>query len=170
VDNLARELGVDPIVFRRAMAWQKGSKTPLGQPVGPCGLAEALDRAARLVQTWRRDLPRGQGIGMAAAFWSTSTGAGGEAELHLTEKELVIRQGEREIGTGSVVRGLVAVAERVLGLPSRAIRVEYRSTADAPFDSGVFGSRTLGALGQAVGWRRCRCKRCCRPGSRPSPG
>jgi CO/xanthine dehydrogenase Mo-binding subunit len=48
------------------------------------------------------------------------------------------------------VAGLAVVAGRVLGLPMSAIHVEYGDTATAPFDAGVFGSRTLGALGQAV--------------------
>ncbi|MCI4361471.1 MAG: molybdopterin-dependent oxidoreductase, partial [Thermoplasmata archaeon] len=65
--------------------------------------------------------------------------------------ELVIEQVEREIGSGSVIRGLSAVAERVLGIPSGVVRVVSLSTASAPFDSGVFGSRTVGALGRAVG-------------------
>jgi len=49
-----------------------------------------------------------------------------------------------------VVRGLVAVAERYFGLPEDRIRVVDSPTSTAPYDSGVFGSRTVGALGRAI--------------------
>ncbi len=150
IDGLARRLGVDPIEFRKLHAWREGDRTAYDQPVGPFGLEAGLEAAARTAGVWRTGLPPGHGIGVACGFWSTATGAGGEARLRLRPNGLTILQGEREIGNGSVIRGLAAVAERVLGLPDDAIRVEYGDTATAPFDSGVFGSRTLGALGQAV--------------------
>lgn len=150
-DAIARRLDVDPVAFRLQHAWSEGSTTPLGQPVRPTGLREGLERARRLREEWRRSAPAGHGFGVACGFWSTGTGAGGEARLRLTPKGLTIVEGEREIGSGSVVGGLVEVAARVTGLPTRAIDIEYRSTADAPYDTGVFGSRTVGALGRAVG-------------------
>ena len=150
IDGLARRLGVDPIEFRKLHAWREGDRTAYDQPVGPIGLEAGLEAAARTAGEWRAGLPSGHGIGVAAGFWSTGVGAGGEARLWLRPDGLTILEGEREIGNGSVVQGLALVAERVLGLPVEAIRVEYGDTATAPFDSGVFGSRTLGALGHAV--------------------
>jgi CO/xanthine dehydrogenase Mo-binding subunit len=150
IDGLARRLGVDPIEFRKMHAWREGDRTPYDQPVGPFGLEEGLEAAARTAGAWRTGLPPGHGIGVACGFWSTSVGAGGEARLRLQPDGLSILQGEREIGNGSVIQGLAVVAQKVLGLPASAIRIEYGDTATAPFDAGVFGSRTLGALGQAV--------------------
>ena len=150
IDGLARRLGVDPIEFRLLHAWRAGDRTAYDQPVGPFGLEAGLEAAARTAGVWRAGLPPGHGIGVACGFWSTGVGAGGEARLLLQPDGLVILEGEREIGNGSVVQGLAAVASQVLGLPTTSIRVQYGDTATAPFDSGVFGSRTLGALGQAV--------------------
>ncbi|MCI4332200.1 MAG: xanthine dehydrogenase family protein molybdopterin-binding subunit [Thermoplasmata archaeon] len=150
MDGLSRRLGVDPVEFRLRHVWREGDRTALYQPVGPFGAAAGLERAHAKVAEWRRNLPAGTGIGVGIGFWSTSTGAGGEVRLHLTANELVIEQAEHEIGSGSVVRGLVAVAERYFGLPTDRIRVVSTSTATAPFDSGVFGSRTVAALGRAV--------------------
>ena len=150
MDHLAARLGVDSAEFRRAHAWREGDETALGQRVGPFGLARCLELAGERARAWRsRHLPN-HGIGVGAGFWSTAATAGGEARLLLSPDGLVIVQGEWEIGSGSVIRGLPAVAERVLGLPSSRIRVESLDTAHAPFDSGVWGSRTVGALGQAV--------------------
>jgi CO/xanthine dehydrogenase Mo-binding subunit len=150
LDGLARRLGVDPVEFRRRHVWQEGDRTAFLQPVGPFGLTAGLDAAAKTLREWRRQLPAGHGLGVGCGFWSTNAGAGGEAELVLRPAGLSIVQGEREIGNGSISRGLVAVAERTLGLPAAAIHVEYADTSRAPFDSGVFGSRTVAALGQAV--------------------
>jgi len=150
LDSLARRIGQDPLEFRQRHAWREGDTTMFGQRVGPLGLQEGLARAAATRDRWRRDARPGVGIGVGAGFWSTSTGAGGEARLVLEPTRLRIEEGEREIGSGSVVRGLVAVAERTLGLPPERIAIDYRTTRDAPYDAGVFGSRTVGALGQAV--------------------
>lgn len=150
IDGIARRLGVDPLEFRLQNAWREGDQTPLGQTVGPFGLVACLERARATINAWRQDSPSGNGIAAGVGFWSTFTAAGGEATVFLTPQGLIIEQGEREIGSGSVIRGLVAVVERVTGLPSEAIRVESADTAHAPFDSGVYGSRTVGALGRAV--------------------
>jgi CO/xanthine dehydrogenase Mo-binding subunit len=149
-DHLAARLGVDPVAFRRSHIWKEGDVTHLGQKVGAFGLDACLERAGTLARTWRKDAPPHTGVAVGVGFWSTVTGAGGEARLLLSPTELTIVEGEREIGSGSVVRGIVAVAEAVLGISRDRVRVEYQDTRTAPFDSGVFGSRTVGALGQAV--------------------
>ncbi|MCI4320038.1 MAG: xanthine dehydrogenase family protein molybdopterin-binding subunit [Thermoplasmata archaeon] len=150
VDGIARTLGVDPIDFRLAHVWREGSTTHLGQSVGPFGGAEALRRAALLVARWRKELDPHQGIGVGVGYWSTGTSAGGEAILRVTADDVSVLQVEHEIGNGSVVVGLAEVAERSLGLPSGTVRVLAGDTASAPYDSGVFGSRTVAALGRAV--------------------
>ncbi len=152
LDSLARRMGVDPIEFRKAHIWTPGEINPFGQEVGPFAAAEALDRAHELEKAWRAELKgaEGTGIGAAVGFWSTGTSSGGEAILRLGPKGLSILQGEREIGTGSIVEGLRAIASSRTGLPREAVRVEYADTSRAPFDSGVWGSRTTIALGRAV--------------------
>ncbi|HTT26013.1 MAG TPA: molybdopterin cofactor-binding domain-containing protein, partial [Thermoplasmata archaeon] len=150
VDGIARRLGADPIAFRLQHLWRPGDATMFGQPVGPHALAEGLHRARATATQWRREGPPGRGIGVAVGFWSTGVGAGGESRLRLGPDGLVIEQGEREIGSGSVVLGLAAVAARTLGLPMARIRVAYPDTGSAPYDAGVYGSRTIGALGQSV--------------------
>jgi len=150
LDHVARELNLDPEEFRARHLWQEGDTTPLGQEVGPFGLPMAFERARATARQWRKEAPVGHGVGIGCGFWSTSTGAGGEVRLRLGPQRLIVLQGEREIGSGSVLVGLAAVAARVTGLPPDRISIEYGNTAEAPFDSGVFGSRTLGALGRAI--------------------
>jgi CO/xanthine dehydrogenase Mo-binding subunit len=150
LDEVARVVGVDPIAFRAEHLWREGDTTALGQRVGSFGLAAALEGARATAARWRAEAGPGHGVGIGLGFWSTNTGAGGEVRLLLTPTELRIVQAEREIGSGSVWRGLSAVAERTFGLPPNRIRTEYADTSAAPFDSGVFGSRTVGALGRAI--------------------
>jgi len=158
LDHVAREVGFDPLEFRAAHMWRAGDTTPLGQTVGPFGLPAAFDRARAVAARWKAEGASGNGanvdaevgVGVAAGFWSTGTGAGGEARLLLSPQGLTVVQGEREIGSGSVVAGVASVAARSTGLPRDRVTVEYGDTAHAPFDSGVFGSRTTAALGRAV--------------------
>lgn len=150
LDHVARELNLDPEEFRHRHLWREGDSTALGQKVGPFGLALAFEKAQATARQWRTEAPPGHGVGIGCGFWSTSTGAGGEVRLRLGPQRLVVLEGEREIGSGSVLAGLSAVAVRVTGLPRDRISIEYGSTAEAPFDSGVYGSRTLGALGRAI--------------------
>jgi CO/xanthine dehydrogenase Mo-binding subunit len=148
--EVAEACGLDPDAFRAAHLWKEGDTTPMGQKVRPFGLPLALERARELAARWRAELPPGHGVGIGVGFWSTAARAGGEIRLALTPTELRISEGEREIGSGSILSGLPSVAERAFGLPRDRIRVEYSDTSRAPFDSGVYGSRTVAALGNAI--------------------
>ncbi|MGA8303683.1 MAG: xanthine dehydrogenase family protein [Thermoplasmata archaeon] len=150
LDEVARTIGENPDAFRAGHLWKVGDTTPMGQRVGSFGLGAALERARAVAARWRAEAAPGRGVGIGLGFWSTGAGAGGEVRLVLTPTELRIVQAEREIGSGSVLRGLAAVAERLFSLPSDRIRTVYASTAEAPFDSGVFGSRTVAVLGRAI--------------------
>ena len=150
LDHVAREAGLDPLDFRASHVWKEGDTTPLGQRVGPFGLPSAFERARATAARWRADAGPDTGVGVAGGFWSTGTGAGGEVRLRLSPSALRVVQGEREIGSGSVIAGLAAVAARTTGLPPGRVSVTYADTSSAPFDSGVFGSRTTAALGRAI--------------------
>jgi CO/xanthine dehydrogenase Mo-binding subunit len=150
LDHVAREVGVDPGAFRAAHLWKEGDTTPLGQAVGPFGLAAAFEKARAIAARWRAEAGPDHGVGVAAGFWSTGTGAGGEVRLLLEPTALTVLQGEREIGSGSVLAGVATVAARCTGLPRDRVTVAYGDTSRAPFDSGVYGSRTTAALGRAV--------------------
>ena len=150
LDHVAREAGLDPIAFRAAHLWKEGDTTPMGQRVGPFGLPTILEKARATAARWRTELGPDSGIGVAVGFWSTGTGAGGEVRLRLAPTGLTVVQGEREIGSGSVLAGVASVAVRCTGLPRDRVSVAYEDTSRAPFDSGVFGSRTTATLGRAV--------------------
>jgi CO/xanthine dehydrogenase Mo-binding subunit len=150
LDHVAREAGLDPDQFRASHLLQEGDLTALGQPVGPFGIGRALELARETAHRWRAEAGPGTGVGIACGFWSTGAGAGGEVRIRLGTAGVAVIQGEREIGSGSVLQGVAVVAARYLGLPRESVRVEYGDTAHAPFDSGVFGSRTVTVLGRAL--------------------
>ncbi len=150
LDSLARDRGEDPVEFRLRHVWRPGDRTALGQPVGPFAAEAGLRRARETARAWKASAPPGHGVGVALGFWSTGTGAGGEARLTLSPEGLVLLQGEREIGNGSIWQGLPEVVAATLGVPPAIVSVRYGDTAHAPFDSGVWGSRTTAALGYAV--------------------
>ena len=155
LDHVAREAGLDPEKFRAEHLWNEGDRTALGQAVGSFGLATAFEKARAIAARWRAEAKPDHGVGVAVGFWSTGTGAGGEVRLLLSPAGLTVVQGEREIGSGSVLSGVAAVAARCTGLPREKVTVVYENTGRAPFDSGVFGSRTTAALGRAVQEASC---------------
>ncbi len=150
LDHVARELNLDPEEFRARHLWKGGDPTPLGQKVGPFGLPAALERARATARRWRAEAPAGHGVGIGCGFWSTSTGAGGEVRLSLNPQHLVVLQGEREIGSGSVLMGLAAVVVRATGLPRDRSR---SSTATPPSPRSIRGSseaaRSVRSAGQS---------------------
>lgn len=150
MDELARESKVDPLEFRIQHAWGEGDLTSLGQTVTSFGLAEALRRAQRIRERWTRELPEGAGIGIGVGFWSTGTGAGGEAEVVVGPSRVLVRTVEPEIGSGSVIRGVPRLVADRLGLAPEQVDVDRGDTSRSPYDTGVFGSRTTAALGQAA--------------------
>lgn len=150
LDHVAREAGLDSLAFRAAHMWKEGDTTPMGQTVGPFGLPTAFEKARATAARWRADGGPNSGVGVAAGFWSTATGAGGEVRLQLSPTALTVVQGEREIGSGSVLAGVAWAAVRSTGLPRERVSVAYEDTAHAPYDSGVYGSRTTATLGRAV--------------------
>ena len=68
LDEMAEELGLDPIAVRRANLLPVPYRTLNDLQVNSCGLAECLDRVEQ-ASGWRErrgKLPRGRGLGMAA--------------------------------------------------------------------------------------------------------
>ena len=148
VDLIARDLGIDPIELRLrnvAMAGERGGSGDLPREAKARQLLEALrDRT-----DWGHPLPAGHGRGVAIGLRHVG---GGKSSLRVGFD----RSGTIRVFTGMPDQGGGAhtVVQRVLSsvasvAPER-IRVERVSTATAPFDPGVGGSRTTHLASQAA--------------------
>lgn len=155
IEEIAAQLGLDPIEVRRRNVVSDGSLGPSGQLLAHPGMSTCLERAAEVVEGWRaastaRTPGAIHGIGLACAWWGTYPG-GSAATVTMTEDGgAIVQTGATEIGTGAVSTGLVALVADRLGLRFEDIRLDCANTDNAPWDFGSQGSRTLHSAGGAV--------------------
>lgn len=140
IDEIARELKMDPLEFRQKNTLRNGDRTPMDELFSEVRAMETLE-AAITASNYANPKPRNVGRGIAMC-----SRPGGPGETHvvitLRSKDLVLLQTPIfEQGTGTYTM-LGQVAGEVLGVMPDKILVEPVDTDAVPFDSGVAGSRT----------------------------
>jgi xanthine dehydrogenase molybdenum-binding subunit len=141
LDELARELSLDPVELRRMNALRVGSTTNTGQVLRESvGLLECLDKVEKEVgKEAKLERPRGRKVrawGLACAYKNTGLG-GGARDLAGAEIE-VYPDGHAEIRTSSAEIGqglpgvLAAVTAEELGLPFESVSVLLSDTDLTP--------------------------------------
>jgi 4-hydroxybenzoyl-CoA reductase subunit alpha len=160
LDRMARELGLDPFVVRRANLLQAPTRTLNELMVNSYGLGECLDKVER-ASRWRERIgrmPPGKGLGMACSHYVS----GSAKPIHFTgEPHAVIHlkldfdggvtalTGAADIGQGSSTMVAIAVAE-TLDVPLDRVRVIAGDTAVTPKDNGAYSSRITFMVGNAA--------------------
>ena len=154
MDELAEQLGLDPIELRRRN--EPSADPTTGKPFSTRLMLECYEDGARRFGWDRRNPVPGQnhdgewliGHGMAAALRGNFT-VNSEARVTLTpEGRAVIETDMTDIGTGTYTI-LAQVAGEMLGLPIAAIDVRLGDT-DLPPSAGSGGSFGAGSSGSAV--------------------
>ncbi len=160
LDRMARELGLDPFVVRRANLLHAPTRTLNDLMVNSYGLDECLATVER-ASGWKERigrLPRGKGLGMACSHYVS----GAAKPIHWTGEPhaaVAIRvdfdtgvtalTGAADIGQGSSTMVAIAVAE-TLGIPIDRVRVISADTAITPKDNGAYSSRITFMVGNAA--------------------
>ncbi|MEE8109999.1 MAG: xanthine dehydrogenase family protein molybdopterin-binding subunit, partial [bacterium] len=162
MDQLAEELGMDPVELRLKNANQPGDVTPVGWRIGTCGMQECIEKAAREIDVgWKKTkrpnggaLKRGRGLaGMiftvgARAYWDADC-AGAFLKIHDDGSASVIT-GTVDCGQGAKTV-LSQIAAETLGMKLEDIRVYTMDTENAPMDSrGASASSVTFISGNAV--------------------
>jgi CO/xanthine dehydrogenase Mo-binding subunit/aerobic-type carbon monoxide dehydrogenase small subunit (CoxS/CutS family) len=166
MDELAEQLGLDPVELRRRNALQVGESTSTGQVLRESvGLLECIDRvdsrlrelggphpfAARAVEG---QAPRRRAWGFAVAFKNTGLGSGADdmagAEVELDDQGCVeVRTASAELGQG-LVTVLQLIAAEELGAPARDVRVLLSDTDRTPDGGPTTASRQTFVAGNAA--------------------
>jgi xanthine dehydrogenase molybdenum-binding subunit len=163
VDQLAAELGIDPLEIRSKNAQEAGETTGQNMFLRTCGLKECLQTAAdnggwaerrrQVATSERQNVARG--IGMASLFH-----VGGGAKIYRSDGcgtilklddfgGITVLTGSSEIGQGSeTIIGQIVAEE--LGLPLKNVRVINNDTDLTPWDVGVHASRTTFIAGNSA--------------------
>lgn len=149
LDELARELDIDPLEFRLHNTWVDGDASPTGQRLEGVSAKDVLERAARAVG-WGTAKPAGRGRGLACTWWFSSC-TESRARVEITrEGKVRLHSGNPEVGTGSAAWALPMLAADALGMDPEDIEMVLADTASAAYDGGVGGSGSTFGSGMAA--------------------
>ncbi len=147
VDELAGELGMDPVDLRLKNAAVEGTRAAYGPKFGPIGYQEILEKAKDLDQ-YKTKLGPNQGRGVASGFWFN---IGGEtcASLALSEDgTLNMMTGTPDIGGSRA--SLALMAAEMLGVEYEDVRPIIGDTSSLGYTFLTGGSRATFSSGMAV--------------------
>ncbi len=173
MDEIASEMGLDPVAFRLQNAVREGDSLALAKALGEgregfeqiiqsCGIPDCVAQGSAAIgwdrradPAWRTDPARPhirRGLGMAVCMQGTAI-AGldmGGASLKMNDDgSFNLLVGATDIGTGSDT-ALAQIAAETLGCPLEDI-LPYSSDTDlTPFDTGAYASSTTFISGGAV--------------------
>jgi len=149
IDELARELGMDPLALRRQNAGREGTRRADGQVFKKIGFEETLDAASGSDHYRSNDtdsLPL-RGRGVAAGFWMNGGGQSAATITVRADGTVTLMEGSADIG-GSRASMAMIVAE-TLGLSAEDITPMVVDTDSIGFTDGTGGSRVTYATGEA---------------------
>ena len=160
LDEMAGELGLDPLAVRRANYLTAPTFTDNDLMVNSYGLPECVDWVEK-ASGWaarKGKLPKGKGLGFACSHYisGASKPVNWTGEPHATVKikldfdgSIVVLSGAAEIGQGSSTILVQTVAE-VLGLDLSRIRIVTGDSEVVPKDNGSYSSRVTFMVGNAA--------------------
>lgn len=150
MDDLARQLNLDPLEFRLKNCIVEGDLNTQNRPWPRIGLKECIEKLKEHPLYVNRDSIKkpGEGIGVAVGGW----GGGLEPASALCrldhDGKFTLVVGVSDI-TGNAT-SLRSIAAEVLGLKAEQMRVILGDTDSAPYAGGSGGSKTLYTVGAAV--------------------
>ncbi|MHC3381215.1 xanthine dehydrogenase family protein molybdopterin-binding subunit [Haloarcula sp. H-GB5] len=165
LDEVARDLGLDPIEFRRRHHMEVGDLDEIAGMMGgeganrrirSCGLDECIERGKDAIgyddleQPDEDHLHRGIGMALSAQGTGVAGDELGAAQIMMNEDgSFHLQVGGVDIGTGADTAFLQIAAE-VLGCDEDDIIVKSSDTDVTPFDYGAYASSTTYISGMAV--------------------
>ena len=160
MDILAREIGMDPLQFRRINAMRPGSRTATGQQlkhsVGILKTLDALQPGYAEALSWKaggQDGPIKKGIGLGSMWYGIGNMAAknpSSAKIRVDERCRVhLCSGAADIGQGSNTI-LCQISREVLGVEPGLIEVVTADTGRTPDAGATSASRQTYISGNAV--------------------
>ena len=138
MDELAKQLGRDPLDFRIQNAAKEGTKSSYGPVYGPIGIGPTL-QAAKAHAHMSAPLGKNQGRGVACGFWFNF---GGQTctDLNIAPDGTVsLTVGTVDVGGSRASLSLVAAEE--LGIPYEKVNTIVGDTSSLGYNDMTDGSR-----------------------------
>ena len=157
IDEVAKEIGMDPIEIRRVNGLAPGKSTGTGEIMKSCGFLEALDQVAEAIQYDKPcDPPSGphkvRGKGIAGGWKSPSqpTNAGSAAIIRMNEYgTFFLMTSGHDIGQGSDT-ALTQIAAEVLCCDPSKFTIRTGDTDHTPYEWQTVASRITYCAGNAI--------------------
>jgi 4-hydroxybenzoyl-CoA reductase alpha subunit len=161
LDNIAKELGIDPLEIRLRNARRPNTVTPNEFIINSCELKACLEKAAD-ISGWREkkgNMPKGRGIGMATGSFVSGAGypiyrtdlpqAAAMIKVHEDGSAATLYTGATDIGQGSDTI-LCQMAAEGMGYRYENMKIIAADTETTPHDFGAYASRQTLMSGTAV--------------------
>jgi len=157
IDELADQLGKDPLALRRQNALQSGDHWFPGHPIGSVSISDCLDRV-KSASDWearrarlRAENQQGKrrGLGMSSVVYICAYLSTSAIVRLLDDGTLTVATGAVDIGQGSDT-AIAQMAAAALELPLDHVNIVPPDTDAAPYNSGTNASRVTYMLGRAV--------------------
>ncbi|MBI2181280.1 MAG: xanthine dehydrogenase family protein molybdopterin-binding subunit [Deltaproteobacteria bacterium] len=149
VDIIARELGIEPLEFRRRNILHDGDLSPMGEKWNHILMSEVLERAVKASGWKKGGAKKNRGWGMAFYERGTPEGKASTAITLEADGRVNILTGVPDVGPGYYTISQQMVCE-TLGLPPQRVGVVFKDTDSLPFDPGTGGSKQTNTSGHAV--------------------
>jgi CO/xanthine dehydrogenase Mo-binding subunit len=147
VDELARQLGLDPVEFRLRNASREGDPRGDGSPWPRIGLVSCLEAARRHPAYVEARAP-GEGVGVAAGSWPGAYGPAAAVCRVEPDGSLALHLGSIDI-SGSDAAFAVLAAE-IFGTAPEQVRILRTDSTSSPEAPMAAGSATTYSVGPAV--------------------
>lgn len=147
VDELCRDLDLDPLDVRLKNAAKKGTKSSYGPTFDDIGLVATLE-AAKNHPHYSAPLGPNQGRGLSCGFWFNF---GGNTSVSLSidfDGSVSVTEGNPDIGGSRASIAMMAAEE--LGIPYDKVRAIVADTASLGHNDVTDGSRVTFAVGLAT--------------------
>lgn len=161
LDNIAKELKIDPIELRLRNARKPNTITPNDFKINSCELTACIEKA-REISGWNEKkgkLPKGRGIGIALGSFVSGAGypiyrtnlphASAIIKVHEDGSAATLYTGAVDIGQGSDT-ALCQMAAEAMGFTYENMKIVAADTETTPHDFGAYASRQTLMSGSAV--------------------
>lgn len=156
ITRIAKKLRIDPVEFRKKNAIGEGDTLAYGAPMNPCGLQEAIEKAAAAIGWGKTESAAdpskviGKGFSLMWKAPAMPPNASSAAFLKFNEDGSInICVSGMEIGQGYLT-AMAQIAAEVLTVPTSKIRVETPDTDRNPYEWQNVGSHVTWGCGNAV--------------------
>ena len=138
IDELAHQVGMDPVEFRIKNAAKEGTKSSYGPVYGPIGIGPTLEASLKHPHM-KAKLGKNQGRGMACGFWFNF---GGQTCTDLNigaDGTVALAVGTVDVGGSRASLSLVCAEE--LGIPYEQVKAVVADTSTLGHNDMTDGSR-----------------------------